>query len=1108
MSQLSDQILLLNHQYGIEFNQTYPTATVTGTNAPTSGTIFSLVGTAPVHAPGVGPLGGSGSWKWTQTAGQTQTNVRTSSTNLPSTWMDGDYSTGIWFMLDAIPNSNGTHTFHALFPQSSSVGFSVGIRGSNNATNPGKLYSNITTSSNNGFGPVINAGQWYYIAHRKNTTANTVEIYLNGSLVFSGSNTLTGANNSAYFGPTLTNSGTNTINYYLSNWYVGTYSAIGPTQIADVWNAGSTAPTTLVTATPLTASADQVDATIVVTGGSFTEVTTSITVDATFPDNIAVVAERNLNIEIIGTLDASATIGDNVQAGGVISDSFSASEFIASVELVEPILARQAMVASATIADPSVYVDPSYFNLVKQSNPLVYCQFDATTFINDGSVTFTQSTNVDSTVIKNVASGNSMGLVGSGKSWKFNSKFATSFEISNFTDLGNLNGDYTIEYWFKPTAVNAGAGVKFSNIQVGYLKNNSTMYVNIGGTLPTWDGTLYGVPSYSSQRYIKAQDNLIVTNEWNHIVVRVESATSSGSVQLFVNGNIAGSLNVSWDISNMAYDGFFFFDSDADRFIGPGTLNRGWYAEEDQGATGSLVDQFAIYGTPLSYSTIIDHYSFINSLSPDATITSTPLTISANSGNHAFVVTSNAIPEIKEATASAYILEPDVMGGKSKTVVSDEMIAAATLVIPSVSYGITTSPDPMVSYAESANAFALNTVYFDYVQANIAPYRYVTFDGSNSYLDYGSDNDYSVAAVSGGTIVSPEFGINGKSAKIDGITYTDGVVLKESEWNDTWGTGQNTYHSSFWMQKADDDVSTGLRVLWNLNGYLDNQHVILFQYQGKLHMQFNNGSGTHLDTVTTNNIDLFDGDRHFVVIAFDHTNNNDNKAHLYVDSVLVLTANLGSYNGQTVNGTSYVGPNDEANNHPRLGVGCLITPFAQTALPVVPTNIKIYVDEIIWAKSAATQNVVNGLYAAMPDKQNELVTTEEMHADSVMIAPAISTSVNILASSLTAGIIIVEAEVTADREVVVIANTLIASAILAEALRSDGVTIVSDIMLASGSVNGADVKITIPGGPMLAQSTLVEPKVNGFNLNLTLSAWARYLRATDVYSLSVQRGVK
>jgi hypothetical protein len=272
-------------------------------------------------------------------------------------------------------------------------------------------------------------------------------------------------------------------------------------------------------------------------------------------------------------------------------------------------------------------------------------------------------------------------------------------------------------------------------------------------------------------------------------------------------------------------------------------------------------------------------------------------------------------------------------------------------------------------------------------------------------------------------------------------------------------------------------------------------------------MQFNNGSGTHIDAVTTNNIDLFDGQRHFVVVAFDHKNNNNNKVHLYVDSELLLTVSLGSYTGTTVNGTTFVGPNDEANNHPRLGVGCLITPFASTALPVVPTNIKIYVDEIIWAKTEATQNLINGLYSTMPDKQNEIIMADALSASANIVNPSISTTANVISDSLTADIIVVEPETTADRAMLINATALTANALFVEAQRSDGVAVVSDILLASASMNGGSVKITIPGGPMLVTVELVEPKVNGFDLNLTLSAWARYLRATDVFTLSVQRGV-
>jgi hypothetical protein len=171
-------------------------------------------------------------------------------------------------------------------------------------------------------------------------------------------------------------------------------------------------------------------------------------------------------------------------------------------------------------------------------------------------------------------------------------------------------------------------------------------------------------------------------------------------------------------------------------------------------------------------------------------------------------------------------------------------------------------------------------------------------------------------------------------------------------------------------------------------------------------MQFNNGSGTHVDSVTTNNIDLFDGERHLVVVAFDHTNNNNNKVLLYVDGILALTTELGSYTGQTVNGTSFVGPNDEANNHPRLSVGCLITPFAVTALPVVPTNTKLYIDEIIWAKTAINQSGVTNLYNAMPESNNFISSPDVLFASSLIVSPTISTTALIISVLIAIGSIL------------------------------------------------------------------------------------------------------
>jgi hypothetical protein len=224
---------------------------------------------------------------------------------------------------------------------------------------------------------------------------------------------------------------------------------------------------------------------------------------------------------------------------------------------------------------------------------------------------------------------------------------------------------------------------------------------------------------------------------------------------------------------------------------------------------------------------------------------------------------------------------------------------------------------------------------------------------------------------------------------------------------------------------------------------------------------------------------------------------------------LVLTVNLGSYTGQTVNGTTFVGPNDEANNHPRLSVGCLITPFGETALPVVPTNTRLIIDEIYWAKTAINQTQVANLYNIMPDKDNNDSAADAMHASALMVDPAISTGVNHVSAVAIASALINEVTVTADRNIINLALPATASAELLNAERIDNVNIVADLFVASAIFNDAGVKITFPGGRMTATATLATAgiRINGINPAVVLPPWVAYLRATDLNNLMVQRGV-
>ncbi|NDF36116.1 MAG: hypothetical protein EB154_09810, partial [Nitrosopumilaceae archaeon] len=378
------------------------------------------------------------------------------------------------------------------------------------------------------------------------------------------------------------------------------------------------------------------------------------------------------------------------------------------------------------------------------------------------------------------------------------------------------------------------------------------------------------------------------------------------------------------------------------------------------------IDEVAIYPNALTNSQIINHYNFISTASPNVIFSVDPLLADAESGDHAVLAIDNVNIVETPVTATTLLVAPSVLAVKNLSTSATALTASADNTDVTVFYGWTIYADPAIAYAERPGTYFLNDFYYQYIQTNIAPYRYLTFDSANAALDYGTDTDYAVAnAVINGTVVNPDLGINGKSVKSTG-TYTNGaVIFKESEHSDNWGTGPNSWHTSFWMQRAVDDTSTGLRVLWNVNGYADNQHIIIYHYQNKLHVQINSQNDAPITISTANNINVFDFNRHHIVLN-SHHNNNQNTLTLYVDGVQVATQNIGTYAITTINGTPHTAPNDEVNNLPRLGVGTLITPFGFTSLPVVPTNISVYFDEIYWDKNQINLTDVINQFNAMP----------------------------------------------------------------------------------------------------------------------------------------------
>lgn len=724
-------------------------------------------------------------------------------------------------------------------------------------------------------------------------------------------------------------------------------------------------------------------------------------------------------------------------------------------------------------------------------------------------------------------------------------RFKTSDNDRGATRVNNLYATraLSIEFWFKPPQWLADdrfypeVGNLFNDgitqIGEGFDFGYNEQYFRRGiceGIFDERKPVLYGHQVFfgdstnqanaSFGDYIKYDSNIIY-GSWNHLVITYEPGAQSYEIRqkLYLNGEIIGNQvfdnrwidqtptnptvstyynqirnSVSVPQNVQLWDSFFL--GGRETFFGMPTGFNSTDIVND-----CYFDEFAYYGKTLTYSDIIEHYNFIRSKDPNVYFGSTwSFPIEASMGNHQVFPIMNFNYESDPATALGIVVQPTVIPGVSNTISVEPMFANTDIVHPQNSTDVVITANINIVYAEQTNAFALNTMYYDYVQANIQPYRYVTFDSSQPYLDYGSDNDYAVNNfVINGNVVNPDFGINGKSVQSTGTYLNGAVVLKESEHDDNWGTYNAGWHSSFWIQRALDDNSTGLRLLWNLNGHNDNQNIILYHYENKLHLQINNQVGNPITITSANNVNIFDYNPHHIVINHHH-NNNNNILYVYVDAVLIMSQNINAYQINTINNPIHVGPNDEANNFPRLGIGTLITPFAYTALPVVPTNISAYFDEIYWDKNEISdQNVIN-LYNAMPGKINIVYLAQAITANATMVNPSFSTTVNYLSDASTASAQSGDHAVLAVFNNVVAALPMYANIELIPALRRDDINYSAEIMGASAIFNSAGTPRLVFAVPATATCDIISRKlpnqgiaVNAIRIFDTTSIWTKYI---------------
>jgi hypothetical protein len=1078
-------------------------------------------------------------------------------TTLRPIWQDFNYTIGFWFKVDSLPTGNNARgmTLARIKPSSGVNGdFEISVSGSSYTTAPSKLQVTFSGTTFTSFGPTLNTTDWRYLAIRRTsaTAVNNFEIYLDGQLVSTLTNSDTGLHPDFVFGLSSTvQSGS----YNIQNLHMATSTALTAYEIGQIWLAGTIQePATPVNAIyppePIYVNATIVDATYIATQPDSVNIATSIPVSAFMPEpGYSNAVETLVRADVID-LDATLAQGIGIDTFG--DKIIPAETLTAAIDIVDPLLSRFAFTASAVLVDPVISVAPNYLALVTNLDPVFYIQDGQVVPEQLGSWPVTSWEVQD--ITSNVVSGEEMTSVGNGKSWQAVSNTSGDIPkvqayVPNYNQLiGNLYAtrSLTVECWYYSVAAGTSAGNRVESGPIftdgvtqiaevfdwwqdagGLTDQPTNTHILIGDLIKNYNFVDEGAGAFATWR--SYNDAKPKKDSWNHVAVTYEPLANPNQVRqrVYLNGSIISNLalNVVNSLAGLSSpnglgEGNIYFPP----AIGNPVIYDGpsiGYRINLSGSqslvqeTGVKTDEFAIYDRTLSENEVYSHYSFIKNLSPNTDYSPIVYGVSAESGDHQVLPVQNALYEETPFSGLAGLIpEPEIIAGKSSNLILEEVEAAqAELVDPSISLDITVAAEIIPVYAELNNHFVSNNTYYQYVKTNIDPYRYVNFDSSDSLFDHGIDNSYSVVPTSvGGTVVSYDLGINNKSAKTAGSNYaTDGVILKESEWNDSWGTGQNSYHSAFWFQRAADDQSiNGLRVLWNLNGYKDNQHVVLYQYQGKLHMQFNNGSGIFVEQDTTA-LDLFDYNRHFVLVEFDHTNANNNIVRLYVDAVLRSTINLGAYTGTTTNATTAdSGANLEINNHPRLGIGCLITPFASTALPAVPTNTKLIVDEIHWDKNAITATAVTNLYNAMPAKTNTVNLSDPLTASSLSVMPSVSGDSIVLETPATCNIEIVDPAIVTTYQVSFAAEAMTANAIISDAQRSDSRVIVADFMLASAALGSSGSPRVLNATPMEASIALQDRtvtgnvtiegngiRVNGIRTYDPITIWAEYVTSSS-----------
>jgi hypothetical protein len=633
-------------------------------------------------------------------------------------------------------------------------------------------------------------------------------------------------------------------------------------------------------------------------------------------------------------------------------------------------------------------------------------------------------------------------------------------------NLGSSSGSLT-----KSPATSLGDYLLFTGGMTGTLPHATLQMVGDNVFGDAFGGT-YTHSFTKKQGSTQNNESPYNFNAWNHFAVTVEYGNFGGGrnirTTLWINGVLYQIQTGKYRNSDTSAEGLRFSAKWGSDTVGLTNRNL-------------LLDEIALYKKVLTNSEIINHWEFISTTSPNKIIEPDAFTAIAYFEQPTLFTQGDITFPETPTTASGLFVEPIVAAATDILVLPIVQEITTEFVNPYFYGNPDSSYQAAVMTASSdapENVYKINTQYQQYLITNHAPHRYINFDVPTGSQDIGSDNDYANASpyTYNGYINLPYQGINNNGLVTPGTgLYSPDFIVKESEYNDEWGTTGTGYHFGFWIKKNVSDTASYNRVIATAQSYLNtNDYIILWQQGDYVKLTVRDSDSSQTTYTASIAANVFDGKRNNIVVNFDYTGSG--VCSVYVNKNLVLDASVGSIKPILINGSTSVNADSETNNRSRFSIGASLVPDLETKLSTTLYPSLLEIDDFHWSETQITLEEVSDLWSEMPGRfDSEILADPAIATNGVFVDITVGAGLGVNATPLTAESMSIEPlSIGADRELIYAADSaFLASSLAVEPFEYFGdsinnIVITSDIFSGTIDFAGGSFTYTVSGQPMTA----------------------------------------